>query len=116
MDPITEEFRPRICVLFAQAVRDGEFSSKGKMFSSTVWKALGQLSKVLEAHSVEHPFKKGSVVDFEVDILMQGCRLSDLHPENQYLAVTPRFLRQVSSRAKMDKEKCMPLFLIIAFF
>ena len=49
LDSIPEEFQPATCVMFAQALRDGEFSRKGKadLASTTVRKALDQVAKVL---------------------------------------------------------------------
>ena len=68
------------------------------------------MSKVFEAHVVEQPFKKASLIEFEVDLLMKGHRSKD-HQESQEVTVTSRFLRQVSSRARTNKEKHIFPFL-----
>ena len=114
---IPEEFRPAICVVFSQALKDGEFSRKGKtdLAADTVRKALDQVAKVFEAHERRCPFKRGAALDFEFDTLMIGHRAND-PPVEQEVAVTPRFLRQACSRARIDKERHLGLLFVMAFF
>ena len=103
--------------MFSQALKDGEFSRKGKtdLAADTVRKALDQVAKVFEAHERRHPFKRGAALDFEFGMLMKGYRAND-PPVEQEVAVTPRFLRQVHSRARTDKERHLGLLFIMAFF
>ena len=59
--------------------------------------------KVFKAHRRNHPFKRGSAIDYKFDMLIKGYRAKDASVE-QEVVVTPRFLQQVYSRARTNKE------------
>ena len=117
LDRVSAELRPGIFVLFAQAVREREFSRKGEkeLATATVRKALDQVAKIFRARGRPHPFKAGSQLDFELDLLFQGHTDND-PPEEQEVAITPSFLREISRRSRTDKERKMALLFIMAFF
>ena len=73
MDRVSAELRPGIFVMFAQAVREREFSRKGEkeLATETVRKALDQVAKIFRARGRPHPFKVGSQLDFELDLMLQ---------------------------------------------
>ena len=85
MDSIPEEFQPAICITFSQALRDREFSRKGKthLAVNTVRKALDQVAKIFKAHRQCHPFKRGLAIDFEFNMLMKGYKATDPPPWNR---------------------------------
>ena len=117
MDHIPAECQPGIFVMFAQAVREREFSRKGEkeLATATVRKALDQVAKIFRARGRPHPFKVGSQLDFELDLLFQGHTDND-PPEEQEVAITPSFLREISRRSRRDKERKMALLFTMAFF
>jgi hypothetical protein len=73
------------------------------------------VAAVFTANKRSHPFKDGTKLDFEVDLLMKGYRSID-PPEQQELALTPFFLRETYNRASTKKEKHLSLLYIVAFF
>ena len=117
LDSISAEYQPAIFVCFTQAVRDGEYSrgSKRDLAQTTVREAMDQVAAVFRANRRDHPFKDGTKLDFEVDLLMKGYRAAD-PPEEQEVALTPSFLRQTYNRASNAKERHLSLLYIVAFF
>ena len=69
--------------MFTQALRDREFSRKGKtdLASIIVRKALDQVAKLFEAHGISYSFKNGTVLDFKFDMLIKDYRAKDLLEE-----------------------------------
>ena len=117
LDTIPSRLRPAIFSIFAQAVQKGEFTrgNQSNLASTTVQEALDQVAKIFRARGRPHPFKVGSQLDFELDLLFQGCTDND-PPEEQEVAITPSFLREISRRSRTDKERKMALLFIMAFF
>ena len=117
LDKTSEEHRSAICVCFAQAIRDGEFirGSKRDLAQSTFREALDQVAAIFTANRRSYPLKDGKKLDYELDLLMKGYRVSD-PPEQQELALAPSFLRETFNRASNAKEKHLSILCIMAFF
>lgn len=73
------------------------------------------MAKVFLANGRQHPFKSGDTLDYEIDLLMKGYRSKD-PPEEQEVAVTPSFLRQVFYHSRTSKERHLSILFILAFF
>ena len=73
MDHVSVGLRPRAFIMFAQAVREREFSREGEkeLATTTVRNALDQVASIFRSSRRSYPFKVGSHIDFKLDLMSQ---------------------------------------------
>ena len=84
--------------------------------ASTIREAMDQVEKVFDANERPQTFKPSTEkLDFEMNVLMEGFKNGD-HPEKYEVAITPYFIRQNCNHSNKNKERHVPMLLIIACF
>ena len=106
LDHVSEEHRPAIFILFAQAVRDRKFSRSNKrdLAQGTVREALYQVAAIFAANKQDQPFKDWKKLDYELDFMMKGHKASD-PLEQQELSLTPYFYGKCTIVPHLQKRK-----------
>ena len=119
MDEVSKQDRVRLLGAFAQAVREREFSTKGKddLVSSTCKEAVDKVAENFRANNRCDP-RYGEHGQDTHEILKKQYRgyANTDPPVKQQKALTPAFYRHLYNTATTKKQTALALLAISAFF